>query len=581
MRVQNTAANAPAKQGKPPVGYPDRWDRAPCQSCAFTVQEGRFGKLVDVIHMTDGRTTSIILQGLQPIEQSLLSEPTVASLNCKGKVYLVGAGPGDPGLITLRGVEYLRRADVVLYDYLVNPRILDHAQKNAKISCLGRHGQGRIWKQEEINQKLVELAQQGLTVVRLKGGDPAVFARGAEELEFLASHDIPYEVVPGITAALAAGSCAGIPITHRDLASTVALVTGQLQQNEQGKSAQHDYAALANFPGTLVFYMGATTAEQWTQALMNAGKAPDTPAALIRRCSLPDQLTIRCSLGEIATQIEQHRLRPPLIVILGPAVTLQPTLSWFEKRPLFGKTVMVTRSSEQAGELERELAEQGANVLLQPAINIEPPTNPEDMDDAIEKLSSFDWLVFSSANGVRTLLERIDELGYDLRLLGNLRLATIGPGTTRELSKYKLRTDLQPDQFRAEALAQELMARVAGKRILLARASRGREVLAQQLKTTATEVRQVVVYNSIDVTTAEPTVQHELQSGNVDWTTVSSSAIAKSLVNLFGDELRKTQLVSISPITTQTLRELGHDVAAEASSYTMSGMVAAMLETEC
>ena len=283
-----------------------------------------------------------------------------------GKVYLVGAGPGDPGLITLRGAECLRRANLVLYDYLVNPRILEHASTGAELVCLGGHADGRILPQEEINQRLIEAALAGRTVVRLKGGDPAIFARAADEIDALREAGLEFEIVPGITAALAAGSYAGIPITRADLASGVALVTGQERPGKE--QAAIDYGALAQFPGTLVVYMGITTAKCWSQALLAGGKPSETPVAIVRRCSLADQTTLRCTLGELAEEIARHKIRPPAIVILGPVATLSETATWFTARPLFGQKVLVTRPADQASAMRAQLEELGAEVLTEPAI---------------------------------------------------------------------------------------------------------------------------------------------------------------------------------------------------------------------
>jgi uroporphyrinogen III methyltransferase/synthase len=496
----------------------------------------------------------------------------------RGKVFLVGAGPGDPGLITLRGVECLSRADVVLFDYLANSQLLSHAPATAERICLGRHGKSRIWSQEEINARLVALAREGKTVVRLKGGDPAIFARGAEEALELARQGIEFEIVPGITAALAAGSCAGIPVTHRELASAVALVTGH---EESGKEWSNlDYEALAKFPGTLVFYMGVTTAQSWTAALISHGKPASTPCAIVRRCSFPDQEKWTCTLGDVASLLGSHgKIRPPVIVIVGEVTTLAPTLSWFEKRPLFGQKVIVTRPREQAAALCDPLAELGAEVLVQPAIEIGPPADWSPVDAALARLSEFDWLVFSSANGVRFLLERLLSMGQDLRALGSVKLAAIGPGTAEELAAYRLRADIVPfDEYRAESLAAALAGRAPGKRFLLARASRGREVLAEDLTAAGGIVEQVVVYSSRDVATANEDIAKQLAEGKIDWLTVTSSAIAHSLANLFGESLGKTRLVSISPVTSATLRELGFAPVAEATEYTMSGVVRAIIE---
>jgi uroporphyrinogen III methyltransferase/synthase len=495
-----------------------------------------------------------------------------------GRVYLVGAGPGDPGLITLRGVECLRRADIVLYDYLVNPAILSHVAAGAELVCLGKHGRDTILPQSAINERLVREALAGRTVVRLKGGDPAVFARAAEEVEALTEAGILLEIVPGITAALAAGSHAGIPLTHRDWSSAVALVTAHEQDGKPEPAI--DYRALAQFRGTLVFYMGVTSAPHWTRELIASGKSADTPAAIIRRCSWPDQTTYTCTLGTVVENISSHRLRPPVIVIVGEVVQLQPTASWFTSRPLFGTRVLVTRPVDQASSLRDRLAELGADVLVQPAIRIAPPADWSKVDAALERLDEFDWLVFSSANGVHYLLERLCAGPGDLRRLGAIRIAAIGPGTSDELAAWRLKTDLTAEPHRAEALADALVAKAAGERFLLARASRGREVLAERLTAAGGHVEQVVVYQSTDVTHPEPEVVDSLAAGRIDWVTVTSSAIARSLAAMFGDNLRRTKLASISPITSATLRELGYEPACEATDYTMSGVVDAIASSK-
>ena len=502
-----------------------------------------------------------------------------------GAVYLVGAGPGSPGLLTLRGMECLQRADVVYYDYLVNPQILRHVKAQAERICLGQHGRSKIWPQHEINQAIVERARAGQCVVRLKGGDPAVFARAAEETEALRSADISFEIVPGITSALAAGSFAGIPVTDRQLSSAVALIAGHQQTG--ASDAALDYEAVARFPGTLVFYMGVTTVQTWTAALLEHGKPADTPVAIVRRCSLPDQIVIRTTLRQVCDELTpSSRLRPPVIVIIGAVAGQDLGISWFEKRPLFGQTILATRPRDQSldlrsqsGDLERQLAELGANVLEQPAIHIQAPDDWSDVDDCIARIADFDWIVFSSANGVRFLLDRVQTLGKDMRHLGSAQLAVIGPGTAHELTRYHLRADVRPEAFRAEALADVLSPRADGKRFLLVRASRGREVLAEQLRAAGAEVRQTVAYRSQDVERPDPEVLSQLRDGRIDWITVTSSATARSLANLFGDQLKRTRLASISPITTDTLRTIGLEPAAEATSHTMSGVVQAIVKT--
>lgn len=492
-----------------------------------------------------------------------------------GTVYLVGSGPGDPGMVTLRAVECLRRADVILYDYLVNPRILTHAREDAEKICLGRHGSGRIVSQEEIIDQLIASARSGKAVVRLKSGDPAVFARGAEEAEAIVAAGLPFEIVPGITAALAAGSCAGIPITHRDHSSAVALITGQ--ESPTKSAEQLDYGRLAEFPGTLVFYMGVTTAESWVGALLAAGKPADTPVAIVRRCAFPDQRIIRCRLDEVVARLASpRRIRPPVIFIVGQIADAKHALDWFEQRPLFGQTVLVTRPSGQAASLQARLEELGANVLIQPAISISDPVDWQPVDNAISRLHEFDWLVLSSTNGVDYFFRRLLR-DRDLRSLAGVKIAAVGPGTTMRIADYHLHVDYQPKEFQAEALAAGLAENSKNKRFLLIRASRGREVLADELTTAGGIVEQVVVYESKDVTTPDAEIASKMSAAEIDWVSVTSSAIARSLSNLFGESLETCKLASISPVTSATLRDLRLEPAVEAADYTMEGIVAAIL----
>lgn len=506
--------------------------------------------------------------GAAPGETTLFAQPLVS---------LVGAGPGDPRLITLRGVERLRAADVVLYDYLVNAELLEHCRPEAELVCLGKHGRDRILSQAEINSRMTAAGLAGKRVVRLKGGDPAVFARFGEERDALEAAGLTYEVVPGITTALAAGSHAGIALTDRQFASAVALVTGHEKDEQQGTKL--DYAALAVFPGTLVFYMGVTNAAEWTTALIAAGKPASTPVALVRRCSWPDQSTTITTLGEVATAMRDAKIRPPVLTIVGETVASRSTHSWFTERPLFGRKILVTRPTEQAGAVRDQLRDLGADVLLQPAIEIGEPEDWSAVDQALRSLERFDWMAFSSVNGVRAVMRRLRHLGLDARSLAPVRLAAIGPGTAESLSEYHLRADLVPREFRAESLTAELAAEVARgkKRFLLIRASRGREILAETLRSAGGQVEQVVAYRSTDITKPDPEIAAALAAGKLDWVLVTSSAIARSLAALFGDALRKAKLASISPITSGTLRELGFEPAAEATEYTLDGVVAAIL----
>jgi len=493
-----------------------------------------------------------------------------------GKVYLVGAGPGDPALITLRGIQCLARADLVLHDFLVNPDVLRHAPLKAEIICLGHHRQQPELSQEQINGRMVEAARKGRHVVRLKGGDPDVFGRSAEEVAALTAAGVPFETVPGVTAALAAAGYAGIPVTHSKVASAVALVTGQ--ESRDKAEPPLDYGKLAEFPGTLVFYMGVASAPQWSGALISRGKSPETPVAIVRRCSWPDQRTIRCRLGGVAQAIAENGIRPPAVIIVGEVVTLAPEVSWFGARPLFGQRVLVTRPPGQAAALVEPLSDLGAEVLTQPAIRIAEPPDWGPVDAALAALDGYDWLVFSSSNGVRFLIDRLLAAGGDVRALAGVRIAAIGPGTADELARYHVRADLVPEEYRAEALAEALAHQAAGRRFLLARASRGREVLAEQLAAAGGVVDQVVVYLSTDVEEADPEVAEAVRGGRIDWITVTSSAIARSLAALFAEDLRRARLASISPVTSGTLRQLGFEPAVEAARYTMDGLVEAIRE---
>ncbi|QDT00200.1 uroporphyrinogen-III C-methyltransferase [Adhaeretor mobilis] len=499
-----------------------------------------------------------------------------------GKVYLVGSGPGDPGLLTLRGRELLARADVVLYDYLANPLLMRHAQADAELICLGRHGQaqgrGRIVDQEDIHRQMVAAAQNGKQVVRLKGGDPGVFGRMGEELAALEAAGVAYEIVPGVTAALAASSYSGVPLTHRDHASCVALITGQESRMKSGSKL--DMAGLARFPGTLVFYMGVTTAPDWSSELIAHGKPGDTPVAIVRHASLPTQKVLTSTLGELASVLAPGKIRPPAIIVVGEAVVARSTLQWFSSRPLFGRQVLVARPEHQAAELTAQLSELGASVLLQPGISINEPKDWQPVDEAISRFAEYDWLVFSSVNGVNYFLERLLKSGSDLRSLSGIKLASVGPGTTEALAAFHLKADLQPDEYRAEALAEALSGEAEGNRFLLLRASRGREVLAELLRSAGAEVEQVVVYQSSDVIEPAEEVGTAMATGKVDWTLVTSSAIARSLIAMFGEQLHQTRLAAISPITADVLSEAGYSPTVVAEQHTPESLLVAILAAE-
>jgi uroporphyrinogen III methyltransferase/synthase len=338
-----------------------------------------------------------------------------------------------------------------------------------------------------------------------------------------------------------------------------------------------NFGALAKFPGTIIFYMGVTRVGQWSRGLIQHGMASDTPVAIVRWCSWPRQQTLRCTLATVAEMVRQREIRPPALFIVGKVVARAPELSWFAARPLSGVRVLVTGSPETSQKLRQQLSPLGADVIVQPAIRIADPLDWAPVDAALERLDQYDWLVFSSQNGVDYFIQRLLSRGRDLRDLGPVRLATIGSGTAGRLSRYHLQADLLPEYFRAESLADALADEASGRRFLLIRASRGRELLADRLRRAGAQVDQVVAYRSIDVEQPDPEVAEALSSGQIDWVTVASSAAARSLSRLYGDALRQARLASISPVTSEGLRQLGYEPAAEASPHTMSGLVDVIL----
>ncbi len=489
-------------------------------------------------------------------------------------VALVGAGPGHPGLLTVRAVECLSRADLVLHDRLVPERLLECVPAGAQRVCVDEFHGCHPERWPHIYQMMIDAARQGRRVVRLKGGDPFLFGRGGEEAEALRRAGIPFEVVPGVTAALGAAACAGIPLTHRLHASAVAFVTGH-QKADAVDSL--DWSALARFPGTLVVYMGIARLPHIIQQLLRHGKPADTPAAVVRWGTTPDQQTLTATLTALPEAVQAAGLTAPALVIVGPVVALRSELAWFESRPLFGKHVLVTRPRGQAGDMVRRLEELGASVHWMPAVEIGEPADWAPVDRAIAGLERYQWLVFTSVNGVDAFLGRMLRSGRDLRALAPARLAAIGPATADALRAYHLEPDLVPEVFTSEALAAALKERVAGGRVLLARADRGREVLRTELAAVA-EVEQVAVYSQRDAEGIDPAVLAAM-----DFVTLTSSNIARALLRALDEEslqrirTGRVRLVTISPVTSAEVRALGLPVAAEAREATGAGVVEALV----
>ncbi|HLG29536.1 MAG TPA: uroporphyrinogen-III C-methyltransferase, partial [Candidatus Brocadiales bacterium] len=384
----------------------------------------------------------------------------IASLAMTGKikemktciVYLVGAGPGDPSLISVKGMNCIRKADVLIYDYLVSTDLLKEAREGIEVIYVGKKGSVHTLEQEEINQLLVNKAKEGRTVVRLKGGDPFVFGRGGEEALFLKQNDVPFEIVPGITAAIAAPAYAGIPVTHRDYTATLGLVTGH--EDPTKEESNIDWEKISTGIGTLTFYMGIKNLPKIVENLIKYGRSKNTPVAVIRWGTTPDQQTVVGTLENIVEKTKD--LMPPAITIVGEVVKLREQLNWFESKPLFGKTIAVTRSRDQASEFTEQLQERGAKVIEFPTIKTVPPDDVEPMDKAIGKIESFDWLIFTSVNGVDAFFKRLFDLGQDIRSLKGVKICSIGPATTERIRGFYLHVDCQPQKYVAESVVEEL-----------------------------------------------------------------------------------------------------------------------------
>ena len=499
-----------------------------------------------------------------------------------GRVYLVGAGPGDPGLLTRRGEAVLSRADVVVYDHLASGRLLDLAPREAVRICAGKSVGHCTMTQDEIHQVLIDQARAGRSVVRLKGGDPLVFGRGAEEAACLHAAGIPFEIVPGVTAGVGVTAAAGIPVTHRAAASAVAYVTGHSDPESETEASRLDWAALARFPGTLVVYMGVTHLAAICRTLIRQGKPGETPAAIIESGTLAAQRTHVATLATLPQVARAAEVKPPALLVIGAVVGLRGPLAWYERLPLFGQRVVVTRPATEAERGAAVLEALGAEAILAPTVEVRRLTDPGPLDAAIDRLPEFDWLVFTSSNGVRFFVQRLEERGRDLRSLGHLRLAAIGTTTAEALAQFHLRADLVPDSYRSEALAEALGQQASGQKLLLARADRGRTLLRDELERLA-DVHQVAVYHNADVEALPDLVTARILDGSVDWITLTSSAIATRLHALRPEAARRrigqdVRIASLSPVTSQTAASLGWPVAVEAAEYTWEGLVQALTE---
>jgi len=496
--------------------------------------------------------------------------PPDSVLRVSGIVYLVGAGPGDPGLMTRRCLELIATADAILYDRLIPPGALDGARPDAELRYVGKEPGAAALSQEETNALLVDLGRAGKRVVRLKGGDPFVFGRGGEEAEALAAAGVPFEVVPGVTAGVAAPAYAGIPVTHRDSASAVAFITGHEDPSKPGSAI--DWDALARFPGTLVFYMGIRNLPLIAERLSGSGRDRNEPAAVIERGTHPGQRTIVDTLAGIAGRVEAEGVRPPAITLVGAVAELHETIGWLERRPLHGEVVAVTRARAQASGLAERLRELGAEVVETPAIRIEPRPVDGELRAAIERVEEYSLICFTSPNGARLLF---DALGTrDARALAGAAVAAIGPGTAAALLERGIRADVVPARFVAEALVEALAdTELAGRRVLVARAAEARPVLPDALRERGAAVDDVALYDTV----AEPL--DDGQRAGLDratYVTFTSSSTVRFLLESGVRPPDAARVVSIGPVTSATAEESGLAVDVEAERHDIDGLIEAL-----
>jgi len=484
------------------------------------------------------------------------------------KVYLIGAGPGDPELITAKGRRLLQQADAVLYDHLANEALLALAPAHAERIYVGKKKSVHAFTQEEICGMLIERARRGWNVVRLKGGDPFIFGRGGEEAEALADAGIPFEVVPGVTTPLGIAAYTGVPLTHREHTSAVTFVTGHAVD-----AIDWDRVGMSE---TLVIFMGLTTFPQIARQLIQRGRAPDTPAMAVRWATRPDQETLTGTLATLPALIERNKMKPPATIVVGEVVRLREKLNWFERLPLFGQRIVITRAKAQADALASKLAALGAETVELPTIEIRGAADYAPLDRAIERLSGYDWLMFTSANGVKFFLERLDRSAADLRAL-RARICAIGPATRAAIEALHLKVDVMGKEYVAEGLLEALQNHdLAGKRILLPRAAVARDLVPAELARRGAVVEVVEAYRTVMPESA-PERAREIFSAphRPDWIAFTSASTVQNFAAAAGVEfLHNVRVASIGPITTQAARHLGIEVTVEAPEYTIDGLVA-------
>jgi uroporphyrinogen III methyltransferase/synthase len=495
-----------------------------------------------------------------------------------GKVWLVGAGPGDPGLITVRGLEVLTAADVVLYDALAHPALLE-ACPQAERRDVGKRYNVESPSQAAITEQLIELARAGKRVVRLKGGDPFLFARGSEEAEALVAAGIPFEVVPGIPAALGGSAYAGISLTHRELSSSVTVITGS---DRAGKEwSPEAWKKLATATDTICVYMGMRRIEQITAAIVEGGRPISTPAAVVQWGTRPEQRVVVGTLGDIAERVRTAGVTNPAIILVGDVVSLRNELRWYDRRPLFGKRILVPRAPHQAEATARAIRERSAEPIVLPVIEIVAPPDPEPLARAAREAQRYDWIVFTSANGVDRFFAALWAEGRDARALAEAKVAVIGPKTGAALEKYGLRPDLVAAEFVGEAVGQALLARGPVRRVLIPRALVARDALPEMLRAAGAEVNVVAAYQTKPVSADRAkTLREKLACGEIDVAMFTSGSTVASMFEILGDDARallaRVVIASIGPVTSKALAERGLTPTVTAAVYTVAGLLDAL-----
>jgi uroporphyrinogen III methyltransferase/synthase len=499
------------------------------------------------------------------------------SASKNSKVYLVGAGPGNLGLVTLRAKECVENADVIVYDHLANPDILGWARDDAEIIHAGKQS-GESRTQQEINSLLIDKAREGKQVVRLKGGDPFVFGRGAEEAEVIAEAGIPFEIVPGITSAIAGPAYAGIPMTHRAHNSHVTFFTGH--EDPTKTETAIDYAALAKLGGTQVMLMGMEHLGRVASEMLKHGMRSDLPVALVRWATTGQQETLTGTLSNIAQKAVANGFEAPAVAVFGDVVSLRDNLNWYEKRPLLGKRIVVTRTRKQASVLSNKLRALGAHVIELPTIRIEPPTNLREFAELVQDAHIYDWLVFTSANGVEAFFDIFFKLYDDAREIGGVRIAAIGPATAQRVKDFHLHVDLQPEEFVAEGVMRKFKKQgsIENVRILLVRAEKARDVLPKELSAAGAIVDEALAYRTVPETRDTSGAQRQLTQDGADLITFTSSSTVENFFALGLPWPKGMRIASIGPIASGRVRDQGYDVDIEARRHDIDGLVQAITE---